>query len=267
MRLAWERVTRASRWHDSVKRLYEQAFPAYERYPLWTLRVISCLNGAVTLRAYYDSQALTPDVIGAKAAVGASSSQVVVADAATEASSPAADADTAGAGASDSDAAAIEAGASDLSRVDAFCGMAYCAHSEQLLYVGYLAVDGQRRSQGCGSAILSQLRDENPGRHLVLEVEPMDPSAHNYKQRARRLAFYERNGFRPAGLRKREGGQEYSVLWKPSRPNAIFPQDEFLRLSKSAFAGLARVSVFPEPAEGCVGVASLQGSCGGEGTR
>jgi ribosomal protein S18 acetylase RimI-like enzyme len=62
---------------------------------------------------------------------------------------------------------------------------------DRFVYVEHLAVAAALRSQGYGSQMLSALKAEVGERPIVLEVErPEDEVAR------RRIAFYERNGFR-----------------------------------------------------------------------
>ena len=70
----------------------------------------------------------------------------------------------------------------------------------QVAYLSYLAIDGAYRSKGCGGAALAKLAEVYEDCQIVLDMERMDETAENYGQRLRRLAFYERNGYRRAGV-------------------------------------------------------------------
>lgn len=96
-----------------------------------------------------------------------------------------------------------------------FCGFSYSIDAGDYLYLLFLAVRGAERSRGYGTRILAQLKGQFPGRIIVLEVEPADQSAPNAVQRRRRLAFYERNGFTPAGFDSIEGDMTYTLLKTP----------------------------------------------------
>jgi len=70
----------------------------------------------------------------------------------------------------------------------------------QVAYLSYFAIDGAYRSKGCGGAALAKLSEVYEDCQIVLDMERMDETAENYGQRLRRLAFYERNGYRSAGV-------------------------------------------------------------------
>ncbi|MCM1216275.1 MAG: GNAT family N-acetyltransferase [Lachnospiraceae bacterium] len=70
----------------------------------------------------------------------------------------------------------------------------------QMAYLSYLAIDGVCRSKGYGGMALARLAEVYDGYQIALDMERMDESADNYDQRRRRLAFYERNGFRRASV-------------------------------------------------------------------
>lgn len=68
----------------------------------------------------------------------------------------------------------------------------------EMAYLSYFTVDAACRSRGYGAAALAKLAEVYAGYQIVLDMERMDESAGNYDQRLRRLAFYERNGYRRA---------------------------------------------------------------------
>ena len=76
-----------------------------------------------------------------------------------------------------------------------FCGVTFTIHSDDLLFVVFLATNPALRSRGYGTRILDQLKERFPGFAIALEIEPMTTDASNFHQRERRLAFYQRNGF------------------------------------------------------------------------
>ena len=98
---------------------------------------------------------------------------------------------------------------------DLLCGFTHSAIAGGYLYVIFLAVNAHVRSRGYGTRILAQIRAAHPDCMTVLEIEPLDPAAPNNDQRLRRLAFYERNGFTPAGYVLREEEMDYAVLVAP----------------------------------------------------
>ena len=83
---------------------------------------------------------------------------------------------------------------------------------ESLLYLFYLAVDPTTRGRGVGSRLLAELSRCHPSCTIVLDVEPVVDDAPNAEQRRRRLAFYERAGFRDTGLALTDATGEYWPL-------------------------------------------------------
>lgn len=85
---------------------------------------------------------------------------------------------------------------------DAFVGFAILLSDRalQVAYLSYFAIDRACRSKGCGGTALAKLAEVYEGCQIVLDMERMDETAENYSQRLRRLAFYERNGYRRAGV-------------------------------------------------------------------
>ena len=78
---------------------------------------------------------------------------------------------------------------------DVFCGFSFTLTADDYLFVLYLAVDESLRSKGYGSRVIEGLKEQNPGKTLVLDIELPYENAENAEQRYRRRAFYERNGF------------------------------------------------------------------------
>ena len=77
----------------------------------------------------------------------------------------------------------------------------------------FLAVEESKQSQGYGSQILAQVREEAGERPCVLTIEPMDEEqVSNRAQRLKRLAFYERNGYQALNHFYFEGSERYQIL-------------------------------------------------------
>lgn len=93
-----------------------------------------------------------------------------------------------------------------------FCGFTFSAATEDVLFILFLAVADDCRGQGYGSAILQLLKEEKPGRSIVLNVELLDPAAENYAQRLSRMAFYKKNGFYDTQYDIDEVGGTFRVL-------------------------------------------------------
>lgn len=78
---------------------------------------------------------------------------------------------------------------------ETFCGFTYTVTDGNVVFVLFFAVDEALRGRGYGSSILKFLREKNPGKTVILNVEPLDSNAENAEERVRRVRFYENNGF------------------------------------------------------------------------
>lgn len=93
-----------------------------------------------------------------------------------------------------------------------FAGFSYTVKTTQATFVFLLAVNDQVRSNGYGSAMLQAIAEQTPDSPLVLCIEPMEETATNYDQRLRRLAFYEKNGFRRQYRQFHELDEVYEIV-------------------------------------------------------
>ena len=82
--------------------------------------------------------------------------------------------------------------------------------TDKLYFLLFFAVPEARRGTGCGSSILSALRETYDT--IVLNMELLDPQAENYPQRQRRFRFYQRNGFFDTFYHVWEVGGKFRVL-------------------------------------------------------
>lgn len=97
-------------------------------------------------------------------------------------------------------------------RNDEFLGFTHSTATEDILFIMFFAVRGDLRGKGCGSAILEHIKQTNPGKAIVLNVEPLDDNADNAAQRASRMRFYQKNGFFDTGYDVAEVGGVFRVL-------------------------------------------------------
>ena len=107
-----------------------------------------------------------------------------------------------------------------------FCGFTYSAAFENTLLVLFLAVEVGLRGKGYGSKILEHLKQSDPNRTILLNVELLDPQADNYSQRLQRMAFYQKNGFYDTGYDIDEVGGTFRVLATTPEPD----MDAYLRV-------------------------------------
>ena len=96
-----------------------------------------------------------------------------------------------------------------------FLGIALYWETPTLIFLEHLAILPEKRNGGAGSKVLSLFKEM--GKPILLEIEPPTDSLTN-----RRLAFYERNGFKlnpyfhlQAKLKKGDGDVELKVLTYP----------------------------------------------------
>lgn len=102
---------------------------------------------------------------------------------------------------------------------DTFCGFTFTASYKKALFVLFLAVDDDKRGKGYGSAILEHLKQTDPEREILLNVELLDSMAENYAQRVQRMAFYKKNGFYDTGYDIDEVGGTFRVLATQPNPD------------------------------------------------
>lgn len=79
-------------------------------------------------------------------------------------------------------------------RENLFCGFSLTVCTQTYLYISFLAVPPEVRSQGCGAQILNILRKQY-GKPILVEIEVPEDGTPNQEQRLRRKNFYLRNGF------------------------------------------------------------------------
>ena len=96
----------------------------------------------------------------------------------------------------------------------------------QMVYLSYFAIDKACRSMGYGGMALAKLAEIYKGYQIVLDMERLDDGADNYGQRLRRLAFYERNGYRRAKV----GFQYFKMDLEIMCNHGSFREQDFRKL-------------------------------------
>lgn len=94
-------------------------------------------------------------------------------------------------------------------------------------YINYFAIGAAYRSKGLGGQVLALLAQHYPDIQIVVDFESVTEGCDNPEQRARRRAFYLRNGFAPTGLYMYYMETEFEVAWMGS---GTFDQPAFLHL-------------------------------------
>ena len=110
-----------------------------------------------------------------------------------------------------------------------FVGLTNLAYYKDIVYLYYLAIAPSHRSKRYGSQILEHLKDRYPKQRILLNIEKVDETAENYKQRFKRKKFYEKNGFQNAEFEIETEDIVYEILYS----GAIVHQHEYDSLFKS----------------------------------
>ena len=93
---------------------------------------------------------------------------------------------------------------------DTWLGFIHTLVGEKLSYIFYFAIDGSLRQSGYGSKIIREYKKMYP--KLSLAIEPIEEGSDNIRQRKKRLAFYEKNGFETLDTRVVEMGVEFELM-------------------------------------------------------
>ena len=93
---------------------------------------------------------------------------------------------------------------------DTWLGFIHTLVGEKLSYIFYFAIDGSLRQSGYGSKIIREYKKMHP--KLSLAIEPIEEGSDNIKQRKKRLAFYEKNGFETLDTKVVEMGVEFELM-------------------------------------------------------
>ena len=91
-------------------------------------------------------------------------------------------------------------------------GMAYTVCGGSAAYLFYLAIADDKRGRGCGTAVLSALKERYRGRKLFLARERLDEPCDNLEQRIKRRDFYLANGFSDQNGHIKEGRVTYDIM-------------------------------------------------------
>ena len=93
-----------------------------------------------------------------------------------------------------------------------FCGMAATLTSSGLAHIIYFAIEESMRERGLGSMALEAIREQHPGKKVIVDVERVEDGAGNNDQREKRIAFYRKNGYRETEVRYRWREEDYVIL-------------------------------------------------------
>ena len=92
-----------------------------------------------------------------------------------------------------------------------------CVNGEGLL-VDYLAVNEKYRGQGIGTKALEFLKSAANNKYIIVECEDEEKSKDetDRKTTLKRIAFYERSGFKISGVSSNLFGVDYIILTYPT---------------------------------------------------
>ncbi len=94
---------------------------------------------------------------------------------------------------------------------DNFIAMLSLLSYKDITHIMYLAVKEEFRGKGYGGRILSYLREFKSSQRIIADLERINENAPNNDQRARRNAFYVKNGYRPSGVTYSWRNEEYEL--------------------------------------------------------
>lgn len=94
-----------------------------------------------------------------------------------------------------------------------YIGLLYLIYYKDIVYIFYFAIEPAQQSKGYGSMILQQLQTMYKDRRLFLNIEKVDSSTANHKERLKRKKFYERNGFKNANFEIENKHVAYEILY------------------------------------------------------
>ncbi len=73
-----------------------------------------------------------------------------------------------------------------------FVGMTYLVIYGDIVFIFYLAINEKHRGGGYGTRILSELKEKYRDYRIILNIEELDETAPNYKERVRRFTSMKR---------------------------------------------------------------------------
>ena len=116
-----------------------------------------------------------------------------------------------------------------------------CVNGQGLL-VDYLAVNEKYRGQGIGTKTLEFLKGVAQNRYIIIECENEEKAtdSEDKKIRLRRIAFYERAGFKRSGVSSTLFGVDYIILTNP----ADLSRDKVKELYSAIYLRMLGQSVF-----------------------
>ncbi len=107
-------------------------------------------------------------------------------------------------------------------------GMIYLIEHRDMIFILYIAVDSNIRSEGNGSFILNWCLNEYKSKKIFLNVDEVNIDFEDYKIRKKRLDFYLKNGFYLTEYISKEDTKNFNILANTNYINV----NEYIELDK-----------------------------------
>lgn len=125
---------------------------------------------------------------------------------------------------------------------DNWIGLVYATEFRDIIFLQFLAISESLRADGYGSKVMASMRYMQPGKRIVLNIEELDEQAQNSRQRVKRKAFYEKNGFSSSGYIVREPDGRHEMLIR----GGSISKEEIETMYRSLFGHIIGLFIRPE---------------------
>ena len=120
-----------------------------------------------------------------------------------------------------------------------FAGLVFTINSNDVILIDYLAIDANKRGEGIGSEIITQLRDYYPDKGIFVEIESVFDKCENIDERMRRKQFYLNNDMIPMKVMVVLFGVEMELLGL----NCCLTYDEYYSFYKDNYGDFAAKNI------------------------
>ena len=120
-------------------------------------------------------------------------------------------------------------------------GLVFTINSDDVILIDYLAIAPNRRGEGIGSSIISELQKYYKGKGIFVEIESVFDECDNQNERIRRKDFYLKNGMIPMKVMVILFGVEMELLGI----NCQLTYDEYYAFYKDNYGDFAAKNIKP----------------------
>lgn len=120
-----------------------------------------------------------------------------------------------------------------------FAGLVFTINSNNVILIDYLAIDANKRGEGIGSEIITQLRNYYPDKGIFVEIESVFDKCKNIDERMRRKQFYLNNDMIPMKVMVVLFGVEMELLGF----NCCLTYDEYYSFYKDNYGDFAAKNI------------------------